>query len=464
MKTSMNQYCHILGGISILVLVFGTVITFIVTGLVMFSASQYSASTRTEAYERSLAVAQAGAEYYRWHLAHDPVDFTDGTAQPGPYIHQMSDPYGNTEGTFSLSITPPASGSSIVTIESTGWLNNNPDVKRTVKARYGIPSLAKYSFLHNANVWFGSGLTIHGKVMSNGGIRMDGINDSTVQSAKETYICGTETGCNPTQTKDGVWGSGGPQSLWQYPVPAVDFVGLSVDFNTLKTQAQTNGTYLGLSGSYGYHILFRSDGTYSVYRVTSALNQRGWSVENGCENLYQQISAETLIGTYSIVSKPVIFAEDHVWVNGIVNGRATLVAARFPLGANYMNIWINDNLTYISKDGHSQLGIFAQNNIYYRLNIPTNFEINAALLSAYGRIIRHNYRYFGCSYYSNAVRNNLTIYGSVISNQKSYWNFGTAPTSGFITRDISYDTNLYFEPPPFFPSQGEYEFISWEEN
>ena len=451
------------GSISILVLVFGLVFAVGVGGLVIVAATQYTSSRRTEAFENALTVAQAGAEYYRWHLAHDPLDFKDGTSSPGPYEHALTDPYGNTDGTFSLTITPPASGSSIVTINSQGWSNAFPDIKRTVEARYGIPSLAKFSFLHNANVWFGSGITVHGKVMSNGGIRMDGTNDSTVQSAKATYTCGSETGCSPTQTKPGVWGAGGPTSLWTYPVPQVDFNALSIDFSTVKTAAQTNGTYLGQSDAYGYHLIFASDGTYTIKKVTSAANRKGWSVEKGCENLYQAISAESTVGTYSIATKPVIFIEDHLWVDGIVNGRVTVSAARFPIDVNSMNIWINGNLTYIAKDSHSSLGLFAQNNIYYSLNVPTNFEINGALLAQKGRIIRHNYKYGSCSSYSDAVRDKLTIYGAVISNQKSYWNFGTGPTSGFRTREVTYDTNLYFDPPPYFPSQGEYEFISWEE-
>lgn len=451
------------GLVTIFVLIFGVMVTIIVGGLTLVSAIQYSGSTRTEAFEKSLGLAQAGAEYYRWKLAHNPQDFTDGTGQPGFYDHPITDPYGNTEGLFRLSITPPASGSSIVTINSEGWLNSHPEIKRTVRARYGIPSLSKFAFLHNANVWFGPGITIHGKLMSNGGIRMDGINDSTVQSAKATYTCGSETGCNPAQTKNGVWGNGGPSSLWDFPVPQVDFNSINIDFNTMKTAAQENGIYLGPSGSYGYHLLFTNTGNVQIYRVTSAANRKGWSVEKGCENLYQIISAETLVATYPLADKQLFFIEDHLWVNGIVNGHATVVAARFPIATNFMNIWIPDNLTYIAKDGHSSLGLIAQNDIYYGLNVPTNFEINAALLAQKGHIIRHHYRYGFCSSYSNAVRNKLTIYGSVISNQKSYWNFGTGPSSGFITRDVTYDTTLYLDPPPYYPAQGEYEFISWEE-
>ncbi len=461
---------RILGSISILVLLYGLTFSIIIGSLVIVATTQYISSTRTEVFEKALSIAQAGAEYYRWHLAHAPEDFTDGTNQPGPYIHDMTDPYGNTEGKFSLTITPPASGSSLITIKSEGWLNSHPDIKRTIVAKYGIPSLAKYSFLHNANVWFGSKITIHGKVFSNGGIRMDGTHDSLVQSAKESYTCGSETGCSPSQTKPGVWGDGGPQELWEFPVTPVDFNSIVLDFSNMKSEAESNGVYLSQSNTYGYHVVFTADGKYRISKVTSARNKKGWSVEENCTNLYQEILTEQYIGTYDIATKPLIFAEDHLWVEGVINGKITVVAARFPIDINNMNIWIPNNLTYLAKDGNHSLGLIAQNNIIFGLSVPQIFEINGALLAQKGRILRHHYKYFRCSHYPEAVRQQLIIYGALISNQKSYWNygqgnsgFGSDPVSGFSHREVTYDPNLYFQPPPYFPTSGEYEFISWEE-
>jgi hypothetical protein len=451
------------GGISILVLVFGVVFSLTIGSLVTLVATLLTNANRTEVFERALPMAQSGIEYYRWHLAHNPLDYKDGTNNNGPYLHQLTDPYGNTNGYFNLTITPPASGSSIITIQSQGWLASNPNTKRTVIAKYGIPSLAKYSFLHNANVWFGSGITVYGKVMSNGGIRMDGTNNSLVQSALNTYTCGTETGCSPSQSKAGVWGSGGPTALWRYPVPQVDFNSLSLDFTSLRAAAISKGGYLGPSGAFGYHMVFNADGTVRITKITNATTRRGWTPDNNCENLSQVISSESNVVTYDLATHPVIFAEDHIFVDGVVNGTATVVAARFPLNINYMNIWLNNNLTYLAKDGHSNLGLFAQNNIYLALNIPNNFEVDAALLAQGGRIVRHDYNYSGCSSYANAMRNNFTFYGSMISNLKSYWNYGSPTVSGFTTRTVTYDQNLYFQPPPYFPTQGAYEFISWQE-
>ena len=110
------------------------------------------------------------------------------------------------------------------------------------------------------------------------------------------------------------------------------------------------------------------------------------------------------------------------------------------------------------------MGLVAQQDIYYALDIPSTFQIDAALMAQKGRIIRHFYSYWWvCSNYSNAIRDKLEIYGAVISNQKSYWNYGNPLWSGFVSRDITYDTHLRYGPPPYFPTSSEYEFIKWDE-
>ena len=367
-------------------------------------------------------------------------------------------------GRFSLEITPPAAGSTVVTVESTGWRLDFPSVKRKIKAKYGIPSMARYSFLNNASIWFGSGITVYGQVHCNNGIRMDGINTSLVTSAKETYICGWETGCWWPQEKPGVWGSGpgGEQGLWEFPVPPVDYEAIALDFVTMREEAQTNGLYLGPSGAGGYHLIFLDGGQVAVRRVTATGYVWGYSVEGGCQRLYQTINNEESVGTYNLTETPIIFAEDYLWVEGTVEGRTTVVAARFPLDVNNMNIWIRGNLEYDSHDGSDSLGLIAQNDIYFARNIPNDFVVEAALLAKKGHVIRHGYLWF-CGWSSYAVRDSLTLYGSLISNLKSYWNYGTLPYSGFRTRTTTYDNNLLYEPPPYFPTSGEYELIMWSE-
>jgi len=454
------KHTKIAGSASVLVLLYGVVTSVFIGGVVVLASLLYNSIVRINAYEQSLSIAEAGIHYYRWHLAHSPNDFTDGTGHAGPYIHEYRDPQGTLIGRYSLTITPPEPGSTMVIINSKGSTVAYPEVSRTIEVRFGIPSLAQYSFLYNANAWFGSGLTVHGRVMSNGGIRQDGTNDSVMQSARATYTCGQETGCSPSQTRAGIWGAGGPSTLWEYPVPSVDFNAISVDFGVMKSEAQARGVYFPASSRAGYHVVFKNDGTADVYEVNTTNYYRGYD-DGSCTNLYQRISSQTLRGNYPLNSKHIFFFEDTVWVDGTVNGQATVVAARFPIGTYHENIWINGNIQYLAKNGDHRLGIIAQQDIYFAKDIPDVFEIDGAMLAQNGKIIRHNYS--ACTGYSNAVRNQLIIYGSVISNQKSYWNWGTPPSSGFTTRNVTYDNHIALTPPPYFPASGDYQFISWTE-
>lgn len=220
------------GNISILILVFGLVASVALGGLIILSSTQFSYSQRNVVNEQALSIAEAGVEYYRWHLAHNPDDLTDGTGQPGPYEHDYTDPQGGVVGKFSLNIATPSG--ELVEITSTGWTMADPNIKRTVRVTYGTPALTRFSFLHNTNVWFGQGMTVVGPVLVNGGIRQDGINTSTLRSAKETYTCGVASGCEPAEEKPGIWGNGGPTELWEFPALSIDFEGINVDFNHLK--------------------------------------------------------------------------------------------------------------------------------------------------------------------------------------------------------------------------------------
>src|SRR3990172_3367374 len=96
-----------LGGISIMVLMVGVIMSLMLGGIVVYGTTQYSYTLRGSAGKDALMLAEAGVQYYRWHLAHDTTDFTDGTGLPGPYVHDYKDPQGASLGTFSLTIIPP---------------------------------------------------------------------------------------------------------------------------------------------------------------------------------------------------------------------------------------------------------------------------------------------------------------------------------------------------------------------
>jgi hypothetical protein len=455
------------GNISVLVLVFGLIAGITLGGLVLVVGNQLDYTRRNTVNDQALAIAEAGINYYRWHLAHEPEDLSDGTGgEPGPYIHDYNDPQGGQVGNFELNINE-VSGN-LIEVTSTGYLDSDPDIKRTIRGTFGEPSLAQFAFLHNSNVWFGTGMTVEGPVLSNGGIRQDGVNTSTLGSYKQTYTCGLESGCDEDgEDKPGIWGAGGPDSLWEFPVTNIDFAGINVDFNSLKNIASSNTGYFGPSGAQGYHLIFNADGTADVYEVNTTDYYKGWSFDFECQNLYQTITSESIISTTLVADNPVYFFEDTLWVEGTLNGQTTVTAARFPLDSYQKDIWIPDNLVYLARDGMHKLGLIAQHDIVLAKDVPEYLEINGALLAQSSRILRHHYNYHNCKQGNPAMKNQLTIYGSVISNLIAYWNFGGGgggnPTSGFVKRDILYDPYLYYDPPPFFPSSGKVELISWDE-
>jgi len=360
------------GSITPALLVITGAFVVVIFALLLAVSLQLDFSHRQVSSEQALHIAEAGVNYYRWHLAHAPEDFQDGTGQVGPYEHEYLDPQGNAVGKYSLDVTPPSLGSTIVTIRSTGWTYQFPKIKRTVRVQYGIPSFSEYAFLSNASSWYGLGVTVNGRIHSNNGIRMDGTNTSLVTSAQETYMCGSETGCSPPQQMPGVWGSGGDQGLWQFPIPTIDFDSISLDLSNMLDASISDGLHLDSSGSRGYHLVFASDGTVTVTRVLSTSQIRGYSVPGeglgeegigGCRRLYQIITNETPIGTYSLNNIPIIFAEDTIWVEGTVKGRITVVAATFPIASSNVDIWIRGNLSYSAYDGSDVLGLISQNNI-----------------------------------------------------------------------------------------------------
>lgn len=438
-------------------------------GLLFILALQFDFSQRQVASDKALNIAEAGVNYYRWHLIQDPDDFQDGTGVPGPYIHDYTDPQGDIVGQFSLEITPATNSNPTVTIKSTGYTQRYSKIKRTIKAQYGRVSLTRFAFLHNSNLWFGNDITVNGPVFSNGGIRQDGTNTSTVESAKQTYTCGVETGCSSPTEKPGIWGNGDIESLWDYPVPPIDFDSIKVDFTNMRTAAQNEGVYLAPSSAQGYHVVFSDDGTFTVYRVTGVSAVLGYSLEDDCESLNQVITSQVELATYSVSDNPIIFIEDTTWVEGTVNGKTTLVAARFPVGSYETNIWVVDDLKYLDRNGGHRLGIISQNDIVMGIYIPEKFEINGAILAQNGRVIRHHYNYFGCrsgGQGRHSQKNEFNFFGSLISNQRSYWNFSSgpgSPASGFVKSTLDYDSNLFYDPPPYFPTSGTYEFLSWSE-
>ena len=464
----------------VLVLVYSGVFFTLLSALTGFVFVEKRSQLSKERREVALNLAEAGLEYYRWHLAHWPSDLQDGTGAAGPYVHIVPDPEGGELGNFALSIggTTACGKVTDVQITSVGTATADPIFKRTLTARYTRPSVADYSHIVNANVWAGSDRVINGPYHSNGGVRMDGVHNAEVTSGVATWLCSSTFGCSPSATQSGVWGAGSTPSLWGYPKPSIDFNGISVDLVALKGYATSSGRYLAPSGNYGYRIVFNSNGTFTSYRVTGTTQVWGYTTEDGWVQERPVITAMTATTTPTIPSGcPVIFVEDNVWLEGTVNGKVTLAAADVTQSNVDRSIVIPNNITYASTTGHG-LTVIGEDNVYIGLNTPSTMSISGIFIAQKGRFGRNHYCASECdSSHSGSeglpsnldpyvTRTTLNTTGSVVSNGRvgTKWTSGGTFISGYNQRNDTYDRSLASSPPPFTPpTSDDYKFVLWQE-
>ncbi len=548
-----------------MVIILMGMITAISLAVLQMVASENILSTREIRQQQIAQIAEAGINYYRWHLAHYPTDYKDGQTGAGPYAHDFKDTTGKVIGRYELTITAPPTGSTITTVRSSGYLLTYPNARHSITARLGIPSLSQYAVVANAFMNFGSGTEIFGPIMSNGGIHFDGIAHGLVSSAQSTYSDPDGNG-----TKPGVWSDNSDTTTFlggkQYPVSAIDFAGITVNLAQLQTAAGANGILLPPSLGLGYHLVLRSDGKVDIYIVntqqscqyrtslngycsgktsktcnttTACTGTQGtcvydWHDYGYCSNDYNTIctqdancsgsgtcvNASHSIGTNNgdqvsfmyngasslgvpLPANGVIYAKDDVWVDGMVNNsRVTIVAAKDPPQSGNANIYLEHNLLYTNHDGRDVVGLIAQSNILASYFSDDDLKVEAALIAQNGRVGRPYFGIYNAFGGSNTTNNNyfqispvgeknpinttscqeyrkrtaLTLNGSMATNQRYgfAWSSGVSNDtfscsgglkndSGYCIRNLLFDANLVYSPPPLFPTSGQYSVLSFTE-
>lgn len=475
------------GSIVIQVIAFMAVGIIIMSGFVNWGVSSVRLARQAEQKEQAIQIAEAGIDYYRWHLAHAPTDFQDGTGLPGPYVHDFFDKSGVKLGEFALTVEAPPVGSTVVTIIATGTVVANPSIKRVVKTRIGKPSFAKFAVLSNSDISIGA--SIIGPMHSNGFLYMVCGSASNLMTTSQTT--GTST-LSPTTRTWGVYSGGDPlppASLTtttgtflagrDIGVPAVDFAGVTVDLAQMKAAAIASGRYYGPSGSgLGYHIVLSNNDTFNIYTVNTlatggaGCEAREWWNTPSCPivaNSSWSINTQTILVGGTNVAFPangIIFTEDNVWVDGLIDSaRLSIVAANLSGVGTQKNVIVNNNLLYTNSDGSDTIGLIAQDNFWIGANSADTLRVDAAILAQNGRVSRYGYR--NCT---TGTRSNLTLNGMFASNKRyAYGNLGsgcsTSFTSGYQTsRTYIYDPNLLYSPPPSFPlTSAQYQILSWDE-
>lgn len=440
-----NKYSSQSGAVMTTAIIMMVVMSvFILTAVSVINLNM-SAVIRNEKSQQAFNIAEAGVNYYLWHLAHNAGDLKDGHSGDspindpnsqyngyyGPYTHTYYSGDLKNFGTYTLYIKPKSDGSSVAIVKSIGKSNTNTSYTRTIEAEIGGPSWSRFGLAANVPLWFGADNntqeTSDGPVFSSIGIRMDGPSNSDVVAAQATYGGYAHLGAgNPSNP--GVWCSNSiknpdcatrDKSLWVYPPKAVnapDFTNLTVDLCELKklsfsyhssTQGllsnnnpcldtpttATNPAYIPryastYNSTRGYLIELNSDGTtYNLRKVSG----ESYS-SNSTKSYTQALTYNGNSTTVAIPSNKVIFVEDNVWVrtNPKFNGKVTIVAGRLASSSQTAKVIIADNLAYANKtDGSNSIGLISEGYIEVAPYAPSNqnsgafnLEINGALVAA----------------------------------------------------------------------------------
>ncbi|HEX7651375.1 MAG TPA: hypothetical protein VF439_01500 [Candidatus Paceibacterota bacterium] len=468
------------GSIMLLALVFGTIFFVMLGALSGYALSATKLESAKQSEQQAFGVAEAGIEYYRWHLAHFPTDLQNGTGHAGPYAVTIPDPQGGTAGTATLTISAnTACGQTTsVNLSSTGTAADDAAHPVTLTARYAKPSVGTYSYILNDSVWAGADRVINGPYHSNGGIHMDGTANAPVTSSQTSWDCDSDFGCSPEQRRAaGVVGDGTNQNLWQDGVPQVDFSAIAANFTNLKASATASGLVFQrvssgsgstVNANKGWHLIFNSDGTVTAKQVTPAALSTD-AVINPADSStdYTLIGSETSGTTYTVPANcGLIYVEDNVWIEGTVTSKVTVVAADAVHTGVAPDAILRGNIQYASSDGTDGLTVIAENDVLISADSPQNMTADGLFVAQNGAFGRNLY---DCPS-SYEPRGTLTILGSTVSNKRTGTKWigtglcGSAGTAGYQTRIDAFDRKLSTDPPPFTPNVStDFELLDWRQ-
>lgn len=456
------------GSVLAYILIIVAISMVLLTSVVSLIISRVEYVQYRESREQSLQVAESGIYFYRWYLAHEVEgrttqqikDFWENESPYGvgtPYEKDVVDESGSVRGTYSISVTPPEAYSTIVTVESTGWSIEDPDVRRTVRVRFRRPSWSEFAVLGNNYMRFGDGTTVMGPLHVNGGVHFDGVAYNTVSSSVEEYY---DDDSDVRGWHDGVWTawsgeynsnmgadvfSGGKS----YPVAEQSFVAISTNLSVIKNAAIASSTYFDDSNQ-GRHIILNSNGTFNIRKVrTYSSSTNGIGDYTGSWQ------------TYTIPDNGVIYVEDNVWLEGMINNKRVTVVAANLIGGSDANMFIGNDIRYTNYDGSDIMGLIAQGDIEIFRDSENHLRIDGALIAQNGKVGREYYTTCGWFWCIEDHKESITIFGALASNER--YGFAYTDGTGYTDRNLFYDNNLLYFPPPYFPTGDTYAIDLWEE-
>lgn len=218
-------------------------------------------------------------------------------------------------------------------------------------------------------------------------------------------------------------------------------IDLPSNLNPLVAAAQSGGAYWNNQDVW---LEFKADGKVT-YRLGSAT------------------ATPTTVLLSTLAPNGVIMANNgNLRIKGKVSGKVT-ISATGSSGLAKGNVYVDSSVTYVNNpmSGPSSdlLGIVADNNVIVtdNTNNAGNVNLHATVFSRSGGLTAQNHN-------SRPAGGTLTVLGGIQQYQRGPVGTvsGGVIATGF-QKNYRYDERLYAETPPFFPTTGSYEVLSWYE-
>jgi hypothetical protein len=326
-----------------------------------------------------------------------------------------------------FNVTVENLGSSRIRVVSKGTFNNEERVVSCVLQPSSFSKFNYYSTTDQNGYWVG-GDTIWGPFHCNNTLNVAFTNGgSATFMQKATSL----NGINNYQGQAHPVFKGGYASGVNISLPG--------NLNTLKNAAQLQGKYVNGSKLW---VQLNADGTVTWKAGGASWGGGGWTTEP--------------IATFA--------PNGAVWCNGSdVHVKGTL-KGQLTIGSGNQ-IWLDDDVVYTTdpRYGYStdMLGLVAEGKLYITDNAANHnndFTLMASVFSRTDGLWAENYD-------TRVVEGKMTTLGGIIQNIGGYTGVfsGNSIIHGFLPGGTLYDERLLNSAPPFFPTTGNFEVVSWFE-
>ena len=410
------------------------VLTILGAAFISRSLSETRIAERERNYMQAFYIAEAGVDY--------AIEQLRGGTSSGQNSATMNDANANSIGYYNSTWQRMGSSSRWEVISS-GFVG---DTERKVRIELVPDTFARYLYFTDNEhfrwrwwripVWFTTGDNLGGPLQTNAHFHISGdpvFTDSNFHlpvKSEDDFITYMNGGwpINSTATSNAPTDNPVFQEGLELDADRIPFPSKALD---LRTAAVHDG--LKLTGP--TTIVLKDDGTMDVTN-----SHRGWVNENT-----------------PLPENGALFVNGgNLDISGILNGQLSVGTNR--------SIVIPDNITYNTNPrtdptSTDTLGLIAEKDVVISRNAPHDLEIAASVMALGDSFTVEEY-------WQGPAKGTLSVYGGIIQDERGpvgTFNASTNTKVSGYSKDYQHDTRLMNNPPPFYPTTGDYVVASWQE-